>query len=179
MGPDRFDDLMPDPEVRVQAGQWVLEHQPDPASADLPHLRRGHPEQIAPVEGDPAAHPGPRQQAHDGLRGDALARAGFADEAERLARLDGEADVVDRNQFAVFGVEGDPKAVDVEQAHGFPPGPGRAGSGPPRRDQLTATLVMSPLCQIGTKAKPFTRDPCSVAILVRAIGTHAASALAN
>ena len=46
-----------------------------------------------------------RVQAHDRQAGDALAAAGLADDAERLALLDREADAVDRLDDAVVGAE--------------------------------------------------------------------------
>ena len=64
--------------------------------------------------------------------------------------------------LAILGVEPDPKALDVDQCHDFPFA--RRGAAHPARQEpggrtdgrtalgqsLSATLVMSPLCQPGT-----------------------------
>ena len=57
-----------------------------------------------------------RQQAHDGERGDALAAAGFADQAEGGAVGYAEIDAVDRVRgAAVIAVEDDPQVPDFKQ----------------------------------------------------------------
>ena len=79
---------------RVERGVRVLEdvlHLPAHACASR---SRQSPLIVCAVEGDaPAGH---RHEAHDGAAGRGLAAAGFADEAQRLARAHGEADAVDR-----------------------------------------------------------------------------------
>jgi hypothetical protein len=61
------------------------------------------------------------EQAEDGHGGDGLAAPGLADERDRLARVDGEADAVDgAGAFAgAWGAEGDGEIIDGEQrVHG-------------------------------------------------------------
>ena len=68
-----------------------------------------------------------RVEAHDREAGDALAGAGLADDAERLALLDLEADAVDGLDDAVVGAEMRAEVVDLEEGHGpFTP-PRRVG----------------------------------------------------
>ena len=92
--PDRLGDLVADGLRRVQRGQRVLEDHPDQVPADVLHLVLGQRGDVRAVDGDPpggdVAAAG--QQAHDRQRGHRLAAAGFADDAQALARLDGEAD---------------------------------------------------------------------------------------
>jgi alkylation response protein AidB-like acyl-CoA dehydrogenase len=54
-------------------------------------------------------------QAHDGERGDALAAAGFADQADGAAAADGEVDAVDRAEQAAVGVEVGAETADLEE----------------------------------------------------------------
>ena len=55
------------------------------------------------------------QQPQDRHRGDALARARLADDAERLVLVDVEAQVVDRVDHAVVGVEVHPQVAHLQQ----------------------------------------------------------------
>ena len=57
-----------------------------------------------------------RQQAHDGPRQHRLARAGLADDAERLALVERERDALDGPERAAAGGEGDVEVLDLEQA---------------------------------------------------------------
>src|SRR5699024_5038167 len=57
-------------------------------------------------------------QAHDGLRGDALARAGFADQAQRLARRNREADAAQRLDGPGTSIEGDLQVLDFKKRGG-------------------------------------------------------------
>ena len=60
-----------------------------------------------------------RDQAHDRERGHRLAAAGLADDPERLALLDREADAVDGAHDALAGEEVGAEVVDFEQGHGY------------------------------------------------------------
>ncbi len=74
------------------------------------------------------------QQAHHRQEDLALARAGFADDAERLARLDREADLVDRLDRAVRRGEADVQIADLEDGAARLSGPwGRARRAARRR----------------------------------------------
>ena len=82
-----------------------------------PMVKLGLSEVLA-VEQYLAAHFGGAlgQEAHDGERGDAFSRAGFADDAEGAARLDGEGHTVHRlGAPAVGAVKGDGEIADVEK----------------------------------------------------------------
>ena len=113
----RLGDLVADREHRVQRGHRLLEDHGDPVAADRTHRRLVEAEQIAALEAhravDDAADLG-RQQPQDRQRGDALAAAGFADDAERLAGIDREADAVDGARDAVLGEEMRLEPVDGE-----------------------------------------------------------------
>ena len=69
------------------------------------HVRRG-------IDGEPA---GLLVQAEDREHRDALSAPGLADDAERLARLDGERDAVDGANDPVLGLEVRAQIAHVEQ----------------------------------------------------------------
>ena len=96
---EHLGDLAADGEHRVERGHRVLEDHRDLAAADLAQLlRRSSLSSSLPVEARPSPRPATPplgQQPEDGQRGDALAAARLADQPERLARLDVEADAVD------------------------------------------------------------------------------------
>src|SRR5205807_10362698 len=54
-------------------------------------------------------------QLQHGERGDGLAAAGFADDAERLAAIEGQVDAIDRMHHAVIGGEMRLQSADLEQ----------------------------------------------------------------
>ncbi len=87
---DRLDDLLADGEDRVERGHRLLEDHRDLLAADACASRAAPSvEQIASLEHDAAADDPARRLAsrpQDRQRGDALAAARFADDAERLAR---------------------------------------------------------------------------------------------
>ena len=58
-----------------------------------------------------------RQQAHDRKRRDRFARAGFADDAERLAGVERKREAVDGRNGAVFGAKCGAEIVDLQQRH--------------------------------------------------------------
>ena len=98
MRADRLADLVADREQRVQRGHRVLQDHRDPPAAHLLHLLIGFLQQILALEHHPAADDarGGRQHAHDGESEGALAGAGFADDAQRLAGMDAQRHVIDR-----------------------------------------------------------------------------------
>ena len=78
-------------------------------------------QQIDAVEADRAGHGAAepvRQQAQHRQRGHALAAAGFADDAERLAGADRERHAVDGPRDAVLGEEVGLEVLDLEQGRG-------------------------------------------------------------
>jgi hypothetical protein len=107
VGLDRLDDLRADLHHRIEAGGRLLEDHADAPAAHRAHAGLGQREQVVAIEpylaaGDSAVL---RQQPHQRQRRHALATAGFADQRERLAALDGERQAVDGLDDAEFGVE--------------------------------------------------------------------------
>ncbi len=121
---DGFGDLVADPVDRGEGGQRVLEDHGDPAAADLGELPGGQADQFAAVQPDRAAGAGGGgQQAEHSERGDGLAGAGLADQAERLAPVQVEVDAADRR----VAVEVDGEVADSEQRRGRRSGRWRGG----------------------------------------------------
>ena len=113
----RLDQLPGDAQHRVQRGHRVLEDHGDVAAAHLADRVLVQVRQVAAAEGDRAADDAGRlvEQAHDRLGADALARAGFADDAERLARVKVEADAVDGAHRAGIGQEPGAQVAHLQQ----------------------------------------------------------------
>ena len=120
VGADRLDDLAADPVDRVERGHRVLEDHRDPLAAHLLQLRVARVQQLRVAQLHRALDLGVGRagEADDRLRGDALARAGLADDRQHFARGEVEADPVDRLQQAAFGREADPQVPDGEQRAG-------------------------------------------------------------
>ena len=112
-----LDDLVAHRVVRVHRGQRVLEDHRHPLAAHPAHLLGGGRDQVLAVEEDLAADLGavPLVQAHDGHARHALARAGLAHDAERLATVDGEGQPVDGLHQAVVGREVHAQVADLEE----------------------------------------------------------------
>jgi hypothetical protein len=113
----RFRQLIADGEHGVQRGHRLLEDQRDRRAAHLAHLALVEGQQIAPLEEDVPARDAARRldEPHDRQRRYRLAAARFADKAQRLARADLEADVVDRCDWSGRRVEDRPEPVYGEQ----------------------------------------------------------------
>src|SRR3954447_267363 len=106
----RVTDDLPDPFAWVQRGVGVLEdhlHLPPQRS----HLAAAEARDLPPFESDRAG--GRLDQLQHRPAGGRLAAAGLADQAERLAALDPEADPVDRPHLVDFAVDQD-SALDRE-----------------------------------------------------------------
>ena len=117
---DGLDHLLLDGQHRVEAGHRVLEDHGDLATAQVAHLGLAVGQQVLPVEADAAALDAPGrlgQQAHEGQAGDALAAAGFADDAERLAFVELEGHAVDGVDGALVRSEANDEILDAEQGH--------------------------------------------------------------
>ena len=86
---ERLRDLEADGQHRIEARHRLLEDHGDPVAAHLAHLLLGKVEEVAALEQDLArdAAVDRRHQPHDRQRGDALARAGFADHRHGSRRL--------------------------------------------------------------------------------------------
>src|SRR5262249_1969896 len=101
---------------------------------------------------------------HDGERGDALAAAGFADDAQRLAGKHVERDAVDRIGHALDGEEMGAQVADAEQriGHGSNPHMRRARRGsrrsrkpsPNRLTESTTRASATPGAKIVHGARP-------------------------
>ena len=109
-------DLLADRHRRVQRGQRVLEDHADLVAADVAHALLRERAQFLAIEldaagGDVAAG---RKQVHDRQGGHGLTAAGFADDAERLARLDLEANSVDSVHDALAQPDLGPQVADVK-----------------------------------------------------------------
>ena len=112
-------DLAVDAEQRVQRGHRILQDHRDHPPADAAHLARGFLRQVLALEGDATAGDagGIRQQAHDREAGRGLAAARLADQAKRLAFVEGEADAVNRLDDALAAEAGEVRVQvgDFEQ----------------------------------------------------------------
>ena len=118
MEPHGFRDLVADREHRVQAGHRLLEDHRDVVAADVAHLVLREREQVTPVEPDLPLDDLARRrldEAHDRVRGDALAAAGLADQAQRCAALDPEVHPVDGPDDAVHHVEVRAQAAHLQE----------------------------------------------------------------
>ena len=96
-------------------GSWKIIEMSLPRSARI--SASGSVEQIPPLEADCAADDAAGRrldQPQDRQRGDALAAAGFADDAQRLAGAQRKRDAVDRAHDAVAGEEIGLQIVDLE-----------------------------------------------------------------
>jgi hypothetical protein len=117
---DRLGDLSPDRERRVQRRHRVLEDHRDLAPANVLEIVFGQLRQIRSLEQHLARHDlrgRPRDQAHERERRDRLPAARLADDSERLALVDLEADAVDGPDHAVAREEMGAQIVDLEQRH--------------------------------------------------------------
>ncbi len=89
MHPQGFADLFTDPEHRIEGGHRLLEDHGDLLAADPVHLALTGAGQILAVKQDPPAGDAAgrvRDQLEDRQGGQALAAAGFADDAKHLTR---------------------------------------------------------------------------------------------
>ena len=115
----RLGQLRADRQRRVERRHRVLEDHRDLPAAHVLELALGQMHEVAALERDRAARDarGLREQAHDRERRHRLAAAGLADDAERLALLDGEADAVDGVHVAAARLEVRAEVVDFEDRH--------------------------------------------------------------
>ena len=140
---DRLADLPPDREQRIERGHRLLEDHRDAVAADVLHLAFGQAEQIGALEADRAIDDATRRagdEAQDGQRGDALAAAGLADHAERLAAAQAVGHAVDRAHDTGGREEMRVEIVDLQQRSGGC----RVGNRSPARGQLHFTQDVTP-----------------------------------
>ena len=122
MGPQHVDDLLPDPEQWVQVLSRFRGRQRDFGASDRVHLHLGFGSEVLTVEchGAPGDPPPVLQQSEDRAQQDRLARSGFADYADRLARLDSQVHSIEHADGAGVGLEVDLEPTDVQQGrHGL------------------------------------------------------------
>src|SRR5207247_6452162 len=90
-------------------------------------------QQIFALEQHLAARDAPRRlrhQAHDRERGDALAAARLADEAERAPALEAKVDAVDCAHLTLLAMERGAQPASVKQVFCNEPSPPRCARGP-------------------------------------------------
>ncbi|MNC51939.1 hypothetical protein D3C75_1012570 [compost metagenome] len=117
MQAEHLHQLIPHGLHRVEGRHRLLEDHRDAVAAHLVHLIRCQSEQLLPLKADGARHHltvGPRQQPHDGQRGNALAAAGLTDYPQGLARGYLEADPVEHLDLAVVDRELHLEIADLE-----------------------------------------------------------------
>src|SRR6185437_12340384 len=116
MAQERLLELIADRVGRIERGHRLLEDHRHAVAADVFHAPRGEPEEIGAGEGEAACRAlrPLRQEVHDGERGQRLAAAGFADDAEGLAARHREADLADGVEDAVGERDFDVERLDLE-----------------------------------------------------------------
>src|SRR5476649_2873638 len=136
-------DLVADPHQRIERGHRLLEDHADAVAAQQAHLRRCQREEIAALEGDAAARDlqRRRQQPHDRAGGDRFARAAFAHDAQDLAGLEIEADVLDRVRAVRALGQRDAEVADFQKAHRWRASRGFMASLRPSPTRLSASTV--------------------------------------
>src|SRR5712672_3085409 len=105
---NRLGDLMADGEDGIERRRRLLEDHGDPLAAQVAQGTRAHVEHLVALDPD-AARPARAvlgMEPQDRAQGDALARARLAQDAQRLAALEVEADAVHRMYGAVRRDEG-------------------------------------------------------------------------
>ena len=113
---DRLGDLGADGEDRIEGRHRILEDHADAGAAHPGKLLLRSPGQLHTAKADrsPDLH-ARRQQAHDGKHRHALAAAGLADQAKRLARTRFQIHAPDRLKSATRRSEGHFKVANLEQ----------------------------------------------------------------
>ena len=141
---DRLADLPAHREQRIERGHRLLEDHRDVVAADVLHLALGQVEQIGALEADGAVDDAPGRvgdEPQDGQRGDALAAAGLADHAQRLAAAQAVGNAIDRPHDAGGREEMRVEIVDLQQRTGWM---SHVGDGCPARRRLHFTQDVTP-----------------------------------
>ena len=149
VGREHFIDLVAATHDRVQRGHRLLEDHRHPRAPQRAQSGLVDGEQVLAGEADLAAGRGKplRQESHDRVRDDALARPRFADQAHDFAAVHGQADV-QGGAFAIgAGRQRDGQAANVED----------------RRTQTALTLAaLTAVCSSAGRACRASRRPaCS------------------
>ena len=115
VGAQRLGHEVADPPHRVHVGTRVLEDDPD-VVAQRPQAAALGSEHVDALEADRALGLGPLgEQTRDGAGGHRLAGSGLADQADCLARVELERDVVQDRAQLPFDGQPDGQPVDLEQ----------------------------------------------------------------
>src|SRR5438067_8959997 len=119
MAEQRFGDLLAYRECRIERGHRLLEDHRELVAAEASQARGRKLQEIFALEqhlaaGDAAGRL--RHEAHDRERGDALAAARLADDAERAAALEAKVDAVDRAHLTLLTVERGAQPANLKQA---------------------------------------------------------------
>lgn len=115
---ERLGELFGDLQVGIQAGHGILKDHGDAVAADFAELLLGKLEEVDVVEEGLATFDSARRlrdEAEEGVTGNGLAGTGFADDADGLAFLDAERDVLGGVDDAIAGVEAGGEVLDVEK----------------------------------------------------------------
>ena len=101
----------------MQARHRILEDHGHLVAAQLLDLVDRHGDQLLPVEPDLTGDLGGLavDEAHDGLSGDALARAGLTDDRQRLALLERQGHAIHCAYEAILGGERHGEVVDGQK----------------------------------------------------------------
>src|ERR1700730_1917807 len=112
----RLGDLPADAQRRVERGKGFLKHGSDPPSEHPSALRRGKAGDVLTLEQDRTTDFGRGPEEVQYGAGDAaLARSGFADDRERAARLEREADITHGGDLPVTVAISDREIADLEE----------------------------------------------------------------
>ena len=100
---ERFHDLAAHAVDRIERAHGVLGDHSHPAAPDAVQVVGGHGQNVPPLEQDPAVHQGRgRQKPHGGQAGHALAAAALAHQTQGLPFVQGQVQLPDGPQAAVF-----------------------------------------------------------------------------
>ena len=139
MQADRLDELVADSVKGGERTHRLLEHQADLAAADRAHVRavggeldQVHDAAVGATQQDFAGYDAAWafDDAQDGARGDALAAAGFADDAESAAGEQIERGAIDRAHHALILKEVRVQVADGEDRFSHTDRPRRAARRP-------------------------------------------------
>ena len=117
---ERFLDLVADAENRIQRRARVLKNVADHAAADLLQFTRRHLQSVPAIQQNFPADVIRRRRRHeprDGKRGDGLAAAAFADEADGFAGTNRQRHAVHGAQGVRAGAEVHFQVFDLEHIH--------------------------------------------------------------
>jgi hypothetical protein len=117
----RLADLEGDGEARIEARHRFLEDHGDILADDPAALLGGYAAQVVAVELHPVGRDRrrPGQEAHQRQHGHRLAGAGFADDRQDFALVDGKIGSVDGPKWPGGGLERDGEIADFEKGHDF------------------------------------------------------------